>query len=64
MSSQGDDIVESLRLKDSLFPILDAGISREERIKHIKKLVEDETYLTDELLNEAIVNLLNEIEKD
>ena len=61
---QGDDIVDRLRQKDSLFPVFDEAISREEKIKRIKKLVEDDQYITDELLDKAIANLLDEIERD
>ena len=51
-------------MRTLLFPNLDEDSSREEKIDRIKELVHDDTYITDEKLDEAISQIIDEIGKD
>lgn len=52
------------KLKGLLFPEIDEECSREEKIKQIKKLIQDDNYISDEKLNEALARLFDEIEHE
>ena len=52
------------KLERILFPKMIKVNSREEKIKQIKKMIQDDTYLTNKRLDAAIANLLDEIEHE
>ena len=45
----------------NLFPPTKAGMSREERIRLIKRIIDKGTYITEEKLEAAIEQLIDEI---
>jgi hypothetical protein len=53
--------MKSSRIGDSLFGIPDKPLTREERIEIIRQRVHDETYLTQERLDKALEQMLDEI---
>jgi hypothetical protein len=60
----GDGTVESSKVKDKLFPVMDEACSREEKVKQIKRMIQENDYLTDEKLDSALARLLDEIDQD
>ena len=59
-----DDSYQISRLKGLLFPIPEEECSREEKIKYIKRLIQNDKYITDEKLDWVLERLLEEIEHD
>jgi len=57
-----------MRLKRTLFPDApareDSREAREEKIKLIKKLIKDDTYITHEKLNRTFQKMLEEVDKE
>jgi len=56
--------VQVSKLRGLLFPEVDNESSREEKIRQIKKLVQDDNYISDEKLDEALARLFEEIERE
>jgi len=59
--------VQVTRLRGKLFPELnnddDRDVSREEKIRRIKKKIKDESYITHERLNKTIERMLDDIDQ-
>ena len=60
----GDGTVESSKIEDKLFPVMDKECSREEKVKQIKRMIQENDYITDEKLDSAMAKLLDEIDQD
>jgi hypothetical protein len=60
--------VQVSRLKGILFPEIrddeNPDETREEKIKRIKKMIKDDTYITHEKLNKTFERMLDEIDRD
>ena len=56
--------MESAKVEDKLFPVMDEECSREEKVKQIKRMIQENDYISDEKLDSAIAKLLDEIDKD
>lgn len=56
--------MKSSRISDALFGIPDPEMSRAARIEIIRKAIQDESYLTEERLDEALDKMLEEIRAD
>lgn len=49
------------RQQEFLFPSKEEGITRQERLRKIKRIVKKESYVTEDKLEEAIEQLINSI---
>jgi anti-sigma28 factor (negative regulator of flagellin synthesis) len=56
--------VGSSKRKNVLFPSLEEDCSREEKVKRIKRMIQENDYITDEKLDSALAKLLDEIDQD
>lgn len=56
--------MESSKIDDKLFPVMDEGCSREEKVKQIKRMIQENDYLTDEKLDSAMAKLLDEVDQE
>jgi len=60
--------VQTSRLRGVLFPELrsneDGEEPREEKIKRIKKMIKDDSYITHEKLNKTFEKMLAEVDRD
>ena len=64
ITALGDGTVGSSKRKDGLFPDVEEGCSREERVKRIKRMIQENDYITDEKLDSALAKLLDEIDQE
>ena len=60
----GDENYQVSKLKGLLFPIPEGDCPREEKIKYIKRLTQNDNYITDEKLDWVLQKLLEEIEHE
>lgn len=59
-----EDNYQISELKGLLFPAPEEGCTREEKIKYIKRLIQNDNYITDEKLDWVLQKLLEEIEHE
>ncbi len=56
--------VEIITLRNVLFPELDPNETREKKIKEIKRMIQENHYISDEKLDSALAKLIDEVDRE